>query len=229
MTLTPPACWPLLLQRLTHMTVGWGSVGVAYNLARHLQGPATVVIPETMLDRAIAFNPDGIWMYLSFFLLIPCAYLFAEARRLPWISRSMLVCALVCGIFYLACPTTLIYPEVMGQTLSANVLRGLVASDSAQNCLPSLHGALSLLAIWSLMPRRDAPWAMLDFLRAALLVAWGGCIAWAVIQTRRHLALDFSAGVMVGCLSGWAVRFLDRHVQARRLPIDPVSTRMPHP
>jgi len=86
-----------------------------------------------------------------------------------------------------------------------------------------------LLAIWSLMPRRDAPWAMLDFLRAALLVAWGGCIAWAVIQTRRHLALDFSAGVMVGCLSGWAVRFLDRHVQARRLPIDPVSTRMPHP
>jgi hypothetical protein len=228
MTLAPPAHWPLLLQRLAHMAVGWGGVGVAYNLARHLQGPASVVIPETVVDRAIAFSPDGIWLYLSFFLLIPCAYLFAESRRLAWISRSMLACAFVCGIFYLACPTTLVYPEVTGETISATVLRQLAASDSTQNCLPSLHGALSLLAIWSLMPRRDAPWAMLDFLRAAFFLLWGGCIAFAVIQTRRHLALDFSAGLIVGWLSGCAVQMLDR-AHARRLLIDSVSTGMPHP
>jgi len=210
------------------MAVGWGGVGIAYRLARHLQGPAQAVIPETVLDKAIAFSPDGIWMYLSFFVLVPCAYLFAEERRLAWLSRSMLACALLCGIAYVACPTTLAYPPVTGNTFSATMLRALVAFDSSQNCLPSLHGALSLLAIWSLMPRRSVPWTAVDFARAMFFLAWGACIAFAVIQTRRHLALDFSAGLMAGWFSGHAVRLLDRHVHSRRVPVNSLSARMPH-
>jgi len=216
-----------LLPRLGHMTLGWGGVGLIYRLTRHLQGPAMVVIPETALDRAIAFSPDGIWMYLSFFLLIPCAYLFAEKQRLAWLSRAMLACAFLCGVVYLACPTTLNYPPVVGNSPHAAMLRQLVASDSSQNCLPSLHGALTLLAIWALMPRRGVRWTTMDLVRAAFFVTWGVCIAFAVIQTRRHLALDFSAGLLAGWFSGHAVQFLDLRWKPFRLRADPLPSRMP--
>ncbi|MFT4267250.1 MAG: phosphatase PAP2 family protein [Xenophilus sp.] len=180
------------------MATGWGGVGLIYGLTDRLQRTAQATIPETALDRLIAFHPAGVWMYLSFFALIPCGYLFCDAGRLRWLSRSMQLCALTCGLFYLFWPTTLAYPAMDGDSASMALLRALAHADSSQNCLPSLHGALTLLAIWALLP---APrW------RTVLLCAWGLAIAVAVVQTRRHLLLDLSAGLLAGWWSGLAVR-----------------------
>lgn len=207
--------------RLWHMASGWGFVGLVYSLARRLQGPAQAVIPETALDRLIAFDPFGVWVYLSFFVLIPCAYLFCNARRLSWLSRSMQLCGLVCGALYLLWPTTLVYPPVQGASVSAEMLRQLIGVDSTQNCLPSLHGALSLLAIWALSPARATP------LRGLLLCAWGAAIAFAVVQTRRHLVLDFSAGLLAGWLCGLAVRAMQRAPAAAASSLAAINARSP--
>ena len=60
-------------------------------------------------------------------------------------------------------------------------------------------------------------------LRTLLAAAWGIGILYATIQTRRHVALDLSAGVAVGVLCGVAVRqWLAR--RAPTLSIEPVST-----
>ena len=193
-----------LATRLRHMALGWCSVGLVYGLCGALQGVGTVV-PETALDRAIPFSTSGIWLYVSFFVLIPLAYLRADVSRLPWLERAMQMSALVSGAVFMLWPTTLHYPPLADASLPGSVQRMLIAMDSSQNCLPSLHGALTLLSVW------------------ALAAAWGLGILYATIQTRRHVALDLSAGVAVGVLCGAAVRlWLAR--RASTLSIEPVST-----
>ena len=71
----------LLTLRLRCLIIGWGCVGCAY-LFGGLFAKKPVTIPLLWLDQAIAFNPFAIWGYLSFFILIPLAYLLVDKNRL---------------------------------------------------------------------------------------------------------------------------------------------------
>ena len=122
----------LLATRLRHMAFGWCSVGLVYGTCGVLQGAGTVV-PETVLDRAIPFSTSGIWLYVSFFVLVPLAYLLADARRLPWLERAMQMSALISGAVFLLWPTTLHYPPLADASLPASVQRMLITFDSSQH------------------------------------------------------------------------------------------------
>lgn len=189
---SPLACLPL---RLRALLLGWGSVGVVYSLSQMLQGQG-IALPETALDRTIPFNPAGIWMYLSFFLLVPYAYFTVAEARLPWLMRSMQMCALFSGLVFVVWPTTLSYPTIVGDSVSEQILRLLHVVDSTQNCLPSLHGALTLLSVWALLDKRR-------WLRSSLAVLAGFCICYSIIQLRRHLSIDVAAGLATGAFFGW--------------------------
>ena len=185
--------WPL--SRLYQMALGWGFVGIVYNVTGRVQAQG-LVLPETALDQLIPFDPRAIWLYLSFFLLIPYTYFAVDAERLQWLTRSMQVCALVCGCIFLLYPTTLHYPTVTGDGLSQRLLRFLMSTDSSQNCLPSLHGSLTLLCVWALFDVRHK-------LRSILMVLCGIAICYAVIQLRRHVSIDLGAGLLAGLVCGW--------------------------
>ena len=181
--------------RLLHLLAGWGSVGLVYFSSDVLQGQG-VLLPETALDRAIPYTDAAIWLYLSFFVLIPYAYLAADAARVRWLARAMALSALACGVVFLLYPTTLAYPPVgEGGAWSTQALRLLQAADSAQNCLPSLHGALTLLCVWALCDKRY-------LLRSALAVVLGVAICYAIIALRRHVSIDLAAGLAVGIAGG---------------------------
>jgi membrane-associated phospholipid phosphatase len=180
--------------RFGQMLAGWGAVGVAYTIAGLFQGEGAV-LPETVLDRMIPFNPAGIWLYLSFFLLVPYAYFTVDAARLQWLRRAMQLCALVCGLVFLLWPTTLHYPALAGVGLSDSALRLLLMTDSSQNCLPSLHAALTLLCAWALLDGRKP-------LRSWLILIWAAGICFAIIQLRRHTSLDLAAGLVAGLVCG---------------------------
>ncbi|MCX7291971.1 phosphatase PAP2 family protein [Janthinobacterium sp.] len=193
--------------RLLHLLAGWGSVGLVYFSSDLLQGQGAL-LPETAIDRAIAYNDGAIWLYLSFFILIPYAYLVADAARVRWLARAMALSALACGVVFLLYPTTLAYPPVgEGSAWSTQALRMLQAADSTQNCLPSLHGALTLLCVWALCDRRH-------LLRSALAALLGISICYAIIALRRHVSIDLAAGLAVGVAGGmlakmqvfWAAR-----------------------
>lgn len=191
----------LLQERLRQMAWGWGCVGLAYGLAGCLPGPG-LALAETAIDRAVSFDPRGVWLYLSFFLLVPAAYLFSEPARLAWLRRAMQGCAWVAGILFVAFPSTLVYPAVIGTGWSEETLRFVVAHDSARNCLPSLHAALTVLAMLALLDRKR-PW------RSSAVLLWSGLILHAILQTRRHLAVDVSAGLLLGVICAvWSQRAL---------------------
>ncbi|MFZ4873647.1 phosphatase PAP2 family protein [Janthinobacterium sp. Mn2066] len=181
--------------RLLYLLAGWGSVGLVYFSSDLLQGQG-VLLPEMALDRAIPYNDAAIWLYLSFFILIPYAYLAADAVRVRWLARAMATCAAICGLVFLLYPTTLAYPPAGNAGgWSAQALRWLQAADSTQNCLPSLHGALTLLCVWALCDRRR-------LLRSTLLALLGVAICYAIIALRRHLSIDLAAGLAVGLAGG---------------------------
>jgi hypothetical protein len=180
-------------ERLTMMLLGWGAVGIVYSIGRAATHPARV-LHEGALDRAVAFTADAVWVYLSFFAIVPLAYLCARAERLTPLTRAMQQCALACAPVFVLWPTTLAYPTLATDSVSGRVLAALSRFDSPQNCLPSLHGALTVLAVIALFERRH-PW------RSAIVGLWGLAIAWSVVATRRHLALDLCAGVLLGSAS----------------------------
>lgn len=181
--------------RLLHLLAGWGSVGLVYFSSDVLQGQG-VLLPETAIDRAIPYTDAAIWLYLSFFILIPYAYLAADAARVRWLARAMALSALACGVVFLLYPTTLAYPPVGdGSAWSTQALRMLQSADSTQNCLPSLHGALTLLCVWALCDKRH-------LLRSALAALLGVAICYAIIALRRHVSIDLAAGLAVGIAGG---------------------------
>lgn len=182
-------------KRLLYLLAGWGSVGLVYFSSDLLQGQG-VILPETVIDRAIAYSDAAIWLYLSFFILIPYTYLVVRPARVRWLARAMAVSALLCGVVFLLYPTTLAYPPVGdGTGWSTQVLRMLQTMDSTQNCLPSLHGALTLLCAWALF-ERDRP------IRSALAVLLTLGICYAIIALRRHVSIDLGAGLLVGMAGG---------------------------
>lgn len=198
--------------RLTHMILGWGGVGLIYSATGSLQGQGTI-LPETALDRMIPYDPNGIWLYLVFFALVPYAYFSIDADRVRWLMRSMLVCAAFSGVIFMVYPSTLHYPPVGSVGASERLLSFLLSIDTKQNCLPSLHGALTLLCVWALWDRRKP-------IRTLSAVLLGVGIGYAIIQLRRHVSIDLSAGILIGLISGWlcnrSLHFL-RRPQVRTL------------
>lgn len=199
------------LLRLRMMLFGWGSVGLVYFSTGAMTGPATV-LAESAIDRMVPYNPSAIWLYLSFFILIPCTYLCAPIDRAGWLARSMPLAALVSGIVFVAFPTTLQYPQARFDGAGGSLLALLLANDTPRNCLPSLHAALTLLCVWALFDRRR-------LLRSALVILLGAGICLSVIQLRRHLSIDLAAGWLVGLASGLTCLYA---APLRRLQKEPV-------
>ncbi|HIE0013585.1 TPA: phosphatase PAP2 family protein [Serratia marcescens] len=183
------------LFRLWHMLLGWGTVGVVYSLTDRLQGAGTL-LPPSALDRAIPFSPTAIWLYLSFFLIVPAGYLLAPLTRIKWLTLAMQLTALGAGAVYLLWPTTMAYPQNDGVGISAQLLAALTRVDSPQNCLPSLHMALTVLAVWALSDGERK-------VRTALWMLWGVAIAFSILQLRRHLFVDLAGGALLALFAGW--------------------------
>lgn len=187
-----------VLARLKEMLLGWGCIGLVYDTSNRWQGIGQVLQPGP-IDRLIPFDPAGVWLYLSFFLLIPIAYFRCPEHRLPWLRNAFQISALTAGVVFLAWPTTLSYPVDSGSTLSSSLLATLTQVDSMQNCFPSLHMALTVLAVWALHDERRPA-------KNALFWLWGLGIAFSIIQLRRHLFIDLAAGTALGLAAGGLCR-----------------------
>lgn len=186
------------LFRLWHMLLGWGTVGVVYSLTDRLQGREPCCRRRRLTGRSrLTRRPFG---SICRFLIVPAGYLLAPLRRIKWLTLAMQLTALGAGAVYLLWPTTMAYPQNEGVGLSAQLLAALTQVDSAQNCLPSLHMALTVLAVWALSDGERK-------MRTALWMLWGVAIAFSILQLRRHLFVDLAGGALLAlCAGGLALR-----------------------
>lgn len=189
------------LLRIKQMLFGWGSVGIVYTICDRLQGEGYRLTPLS-IDTLIPFSPSAVWLYLSFFLIVPLGYLLTPRSHLPWLTRAMQLSALGAGMVYLLWPTTMAYPPLVGNGVSSWLLGWLVYVDSSQNCFPSLHAALTILAVWAISARRRR-WI------TAASVVWALAIAFSILQLRRHLFIDLVGGTLLAWGCGWLAAHLD--------------------
>lgn len=186
--------------RTGQLLLGWGFVGVIYHLTDSLQGTGQAITPS-WIDNLIPFSASAIWAYLSFFLIIPAGYFLTPLKTVRWLTRSMQLAAVGAGLVYLLWPTTIVTPLDSGQGIESILLRQLVAVDSAQNCFPSLHIALTLLAVWAIAKSRRH-WMTLVF------ILWGATIAFSILQLKRHLFIDLAGGVVLALSAGMLVSWI---------------------
>lgn len=197
-----------LAQRFIAMLLGWGTVGVVYHLCDRIQGPGYRLRPLP-IDTLIPFSSSAVWLYLSFFLIVPLGYFLTPRSRVRWLTRAMQLSALGAGAIYLLWPTTLQYPVYAATGATATLLDWLIGVDSRQNCFPSLHAALTLLAVWSIAAGRRR-------VITALSVVWALAIAFSILQLRRHLFIDLVGGALLAWGCGWLAARLDTRAKQNR-------------
>lgn len=162
-----------------------------------LRPPGTM--PSFPFESRIGIYPSTCWVYLSYFALLVVTGL--RLRKLAWAPRAAGAIAAVVtmsGVIFLAYPTMIHRPPVLGAGLSADLLRWVRALDPPNNCFPSLHVGLAFLC------------AMLQMrisLRLGLIVLlWATLIAASTLTTKQHYFLDVAGGGIVAGI-GYALFF----------------------
>ena len=176
------------------MVMGWGAIGVIYTISGQRNADMAHRLEPSAIDLWFTFQPGAIWIYMSFFLFIPLGYFCTPSQRVKWLSLVMGLSALGAGVVFAIFPTTMDFPEVTGQGVSAGALKLLMRVDTTVNCLPSLHVTLTSLALFALW-QREHLWRNLGF------TVWALAIAMSILPLYRHQFVDFLAGLALALIA----------------------------
>jgi len=155
----------------------------------------TTVMPITLLDRLIGFQPLALPWYLSLWVYVslPPALL-ATRRELYGYGLAMAWTCLAALIVFYFWPTAV--PAANIDWAQYPDVAFLKSMDASGNACPSLHVATAVFSgIWLhyLLRRFGAPpWI--------LIVNWTWCvlIVYSAMATRQHVAVDVLAGLALG-------------------------------
>lgn len=165
-----------------------------------LKDPAypTTVMPITLPDRLIGFQPLALPMYLSLWVYVslPPALL-ATRRELHGYGLAMAGTCLAGLMVFYFWPTVVPAANIdWAQYPDVDFLKSM---DASGNACPSLHVATAVFSgIWlhHLLRRFGAPLWILSF-------NWAWCIGivYSTLATRQHVAVDVLAGLVLGLLA----------------------------
>jgi membrane-associated phospholipid phosphatase len=165
-----------------------------------LKDPAypTTVMPVTLLDRLIGFQPLALPIYLSLWVYVslPPALL-ATRRELYGYGLAMAGTCLAGLMVFYFWPTTVPAADIdWAQYPDVAFLKSM---DASGNACPSLHVATAVFSgIWLhlLLRRFGAPLWL-------LMLNWLWCtgIVYSALATRQHVAVDVLAGLALGLLA----------------------------
>ncbi len=219
--------WYRQAARLVPLDLGLKSIGIPVFIAVFfaayfyvLKNPAypVTVMPVTLLDRLIGFQPMALPLYVSLWVYVslPPAFL-ANRRELYVYALAMAGTCLTGLIIFYFWPTTVpvanidwaLYPGV-------DFLKNM---DASGNACPSLHVATAVFSgFWMhhLLRRFGAPlWVRL------FNVLWCTGIVYSTVATRQHVAVDMWAGFALGAFAAW---WALGHVQRTGAHHDKLST-----
>jgi len=153
-------------------------------------------VPETALDRAIAFQPEWIWVYLSIALLVPLAPALApDTAALRRYAVGLTGLCLPCFVLFWLLPVEGPRPAVVPDHA---VYGWTVSVDASTNSLPSLHAGLavfSLLFIGRMLARHPEARVRLAWQGVGWL--WGAAILYSTLATKQHWLVDLPVGVAI--------------------------------
>lgn len=160
----------------------------------------TTVMPITLLDHLIGFQPLALPLYLSLWVYVSLPpTLLATRRELYGYGMSMAGTCLAGLIVFYFWPTAVPAANIdWAQYPGVDFLKTM---DASGNACPSLHVATAVFSgIWlhHLLRRFGAPRWILIFNGA-----WCIGIVYSSLATRQHVAVDVLAGLVLGGLAAY--------------------------
>lgn len=165
-----------------------------FSIQRHPVFTITELTPS-FIDNLIPFNPDYVYIYESFWLLMPIApWLMNSRRDLLSYCKAISLMSMIAFFVFFIWPTACARPA--GSTSGNEVYEILVAIDRNLNAFPSLHAAFtvfSTLCCWEIFKT-------LSFHRMAicLILLWTLAILYSTLATQQHLFIDLIGGTLLG-------------------------------
>jgi membrane-associated phospholipid phosphatase len=167
-----------------------------------LKNPAfpVVLMPLTLLDEWVTFQPLALSVYVSLWIYVALPVMLMQTHREIirygfWIAG---LCLIALGIFYFypnaVPPAKIDWSLYPGVAFLKNV-------DAAGNACPSLHvGTAVFTGIWL--------HHLMGQFQMSSLAQWGSAlwcvgIAYSTLATKQHVAVDLLAGAALGALIAW--------------------------
>jgi hypothetical protein len=184
-----------------------------FHLLRHPVHPVTVM-PLTLLDRAIPFQPQALVAYVSLWFYVGLAPgLLLTLRELIayglWVGS---LCLAGLALFYVW-PTAV--PRLAADLAVNPAFAMLQGVDAAGNACPSMHVAAAIFsACWvdEILRGMRAP-----RLLRALNALWFCAIAYSTLAIKQHVLWDVLAGALLGLV--FAAGSLRQYRRARATDI----------
>ena len=153
------------------------------------------VMPITLLDRLIGFQPLALPMYLSLWVYVSLPPALLATRRELYGYGLVMAATCLAGLIVFYFWPTAVPPADIDWALYPDVAF-LKSMDASGNACPSLHVATAAFSgIWlhHLLRRFGAP-------QWILMVNWVWCIGivYSALATRQHVAVDVLAGLVLG-------------------------------
>jgi membrane-associated phospholipid phosphatase len=157
--------------------------------------------PLCILDSYIPWLPFSVLIYLSQFVFLLLGVIYAPSQRTATITYySYLLAIFLSGFAFVLYPTFL--PRLSFSEQNHPVLgwcyQFLYSIDIPNNCFPSLHTSLALIAASSLRTR--------SFVWQIVASLWSAAIILSTLTTKQHCILDVVAGMLLFSLCIWLCR-----------------------
>jgi membrane-associated phospholipid phosphatase len=177
-----------------------------------LKHPAAevAIMPVTLVDRLVGFEPLALPLYLSLWVYVslPPMLMLTRSEIFAYVRWIGSMCLVALGIFYFwpsAVPPANIdwarYPGVA-------FLKGV---DASGNACPSLHVATAVFsALWL---HWRLPAAGLGAGSRLASACWCVAIAYSAMATKQHVWVDVIAGAALGVVFAWCSRAPLRRLQ----------------
>ena len=164
----------------------------------------TRLLPEDVVRHGVALPLDGsiplvpwmivIYILAYFFWGISYLRIAQQERNAVWrFFIGAYIAKIICLICFLAYPTAMERPEVVGSYIFSSITCLIYRLDAPNNLFPSIHCLESWLCFRGLNRIPEIPrWKKLGALIFALLV----CAS--TVLVRQHFLLDIPSGILAG-------------------------------
>lgn len=146
-------------------------------------------------DRSVPFVSEWVIVYVVCFLFWAVNYvLITREGREEWFKFAVgdYISRIVCMVFFVLLPTTNVRPEVVGSSITDDIMRFIYMADPATNLFPSIHCLVSWLSYIGIRKSQIVPlWYKIFSCIFAIMV-------FASTQfTKQHYIVDVIAGVTI--------------------------------
>ncbi len=147
------------------------------------------------IDGKLPLITESVIIYVLAYLFWVVSFVWITHEGKEFCNRALtaeMLGKLVCMVIFVAFPTSVVRPEITGNSFSDELLKLIYAADVPDNLFPSMHCSVSWFAArYCLKAEKIPTWYKITAVVMTLAVFA------SVLLTKQHLVIDIFGGVAV--------------------------------